>query len=214
MEHDITAVCISRQVEPWNIPEVPFVCFVDNWKPFGHEKSRDRVNYLAERRNQAVARALSLFPSTQHILMIDSYYVNQPDPVRVLLNEYDGNCILGGAVWFLDKTRVNPRIRFWDSWTTPELANLEYLPQMAGKVSVKAVGACYLYPKGAWQKIGYGVPNDLHGCEHNYLCEMSGFGVYLTLKVKLWRSAVVYGWPKRIRQTIHLGRLRRNTNYP
>jgi hypothetical protein len=172
--------------------------------------SRDRIAYLAERRNLAVARALSLYPSTRHILMIDSYYLGQTDQIRILLNEYDGESILGGAVWFLDKTKLLPRIRFWDTWTTPELKELEFPPKSSGKVAVKAVGACYLYPKEVWQRFGYGVPEDLHGCEHNYLCEMSGLEIYLSLNASLWRPPLVYPWPKRIRQTIHLGRVQRN----
>jgi hypothetical protein len=141
--------------------------------------------------------------------MIDSYYVNQTNQVKILLDEYDCTSILGGAVWFLDKTRLTPRIRFWDTWTTPELKDIEYPPRISGKMAVKAVGACYLYPKRIWQQVGYGVPEDLHGCEHNYLCEMSGLEVNLTLDANLWRPPLVYSWPKRIRQSIHLGRLHR-----
>jgi hypothetical protein len=143
--------------------------------------------------------------------MIDSYYVNQSDQVRILLAEYNGKNILGGGVWVLDKTRLSPRIRFWDTWTTPELAKMKYIPQMTGRVSVRAVGACYLYPRNIWEKIGYGVPEDLHGCEHNYLCEMSRLGVYLSLDVSLWRKPLVYSWPKRVRQTLNLGRMQRKT---
>jgi hypothetical protein len=212
MENDITAVCISRQTESWQIPEIPFLCFVDNWLPFGRQKSMDRVAYLAERRNLAVARALSLYPSTRHVLMIDSYYLDQPGQVRILLSEYDGRSILGGAVWFLDKTKLIPRVRFWDSWTTPELKEIEFPPKMKGKVPVRSVGSCYLYPKGIWEQVGYGVPEDLHGCEHNYLCERSGLEVYLTLDANFWRQPLVYSWPKRIRQTIHVGRLRRTSS--
>jgi len=145
--------------------------------------------------------------------MIDSYYVNQLDQVKTLLQEYNGKIILGGGIWVLDKTRLNPRIRFWDTWTTPELAKVKYAPQMTGKVPVRAVGACYLYPRYIWERVGYGVPEDLHGCEHNYLCERSGMNVYLSLDVKLWRQPLVYSWPKRVRQTLNLGRLQRRTTF-
>jgi hypothetical protein len=153
--------------------------------------------------------ALKAFPDTEYILMIDSYYLNQLDQVRILLREYDGKGILGGGIWVLDKTRLSPRVRFWDTWTTPELTNMKYISHMTGRVPVRAVGACYLYPRRIWEKVGYGIPEDLHGCEHNYLCERSGSEVYLSLGVRLWRRPVVYSWPKRLRQTLHLGRIRR-----
>src|SRR5712692_1185323 len=132
MPRNVTAVCISRQTETWDYPELPFLCFTEDWKPFGHEKSKDRIAYLAERRNKAVAKALSIFPSTQHILMIDSYYVHQSEQIRKLVEEYFElssrpvfrNCIVGASTWIHDSTRMKPRNRFYDNWTTPEGLNL------------------------------------------------------------------------------------------
>src|SRR5439155_1247755 len=127
----IGAVCISRNQETWEIKGLPFYNYTKGWKPFQHEQTAERVAYLAERRNTAVAKALDLFPETQHILMIDSYYL----------------------------------------------------------------------------------PEDLHGCEHNWLCERSGLPVYLSLSRRLSRGPVQYPWLKRIRVSLHLRRLLRGKDW-
>jgi hypothetical protein len=216
MRENITAVCISRQKESWGIHELPFLCFTENWKSFGHEKSKDRIAYLAERRNGAVGKALSVFPSTQHVMMIDSYYVHQDQQIRKLVEEYFElsstsrlqNCIVGASTWILDKTKVRSRDRFYDYWTTPEGLSLNWrkVRQQGGTTQVRAVGGCYLYPRFVWERTSYGVPDDLHGCEHNWLCEKSSLPVLLSLNVTLWREPIVYSWPKRIRSSLHLGR--------
>jgi hypothetical protein len=221
---NVTAVCISRQTETWEDPELPFLCFTEDWKPFGHEKSKDRVAYLAERRNKAVAKALSTFPSTQHILMIDSYYVHQSESIRRLVEEYSEvssrpkfqNCIVGAGTWIVDKTRMKTRTRFYDNWTTPEGIGLDWnkARQQGGSIQVRAVGGCYLYPRFVWERTPYGVPDDLHGCEHNWLCENSSLPVLLTLNVTFWREPVVYSWPKRFRSSLHLGRFFERSDKP
>lgn len=175
--------------------------------------------YLAERRNAAVRGALELYPNSDHILMIDSYYLRQANQIATLLEEYD-HCegILGASTWIVDKTRVIPRIRFFDSWTTPEAANLKLASvgrehnsrsvpgdPRTSWLRVGAVGACYVYPRRIWEKYQYGVP-DTDGCEHNFLCQHSGAPVWLSLNSKLWHEPSVYSWPKRIRCSLHLGR--------
>src|SRR6266849_11169683 len=120
----ISAVCISRNTEGWSIQGFPLYNYTEGWKPFQHEQTRDRVVYLAERRNAAVARALSLFPQTEHILMIDSYYLHQKPQITGLIENYvkmiqsdhPSGCILGASTWILDKTKVRSRIRFYDGW--------------------------------------------------------------------------------------------------
>jgi hypothetical protein len=212
MQENLTAVCISRQQEDWKIDTIPFYCYTEDWKPFGREKTRERVEYLATRRNEAVKAALARFPETNHILMIDSYYVRQPNPVRILIEEYDGRSILGATTWVLDKTRIISRNRFWDNWTTPELAREVFNPYARGRIRVRAAGGCYVYPRKTWELFGYGVPEDLHGCEHNYLCERSGLPVFVTMNARLWRQPIIYPWAKRIRRTIHAGRILRTSS--
>jgi hypothetical protein len=220
MRETVTAVCISRRPETWGIPEIPFLCFTENWKPFGHEKSKARVSYLAERRNKAVAEALSIFHSTKHILMIDSYYVRQIQQVKKLVDEYFQlsskpeykNCIVGASTWILDKTKIPSKERFYDNWTTPEGLKLSWkeTKEQGGLTGVRAVGGCYMYPRFVWEQTSYGVPDDLHGCEHNWLCERSTLPVLLSLNVTLWREPITYSWQKRFRSSLHLGRFFRN----
>jgi hypothetical protein len=214
---NISAVCISRNPEPFSIRDMPYHNYTGGWKPFGHEISKERVSYLAERRNIAVAETLALFPETRHVLMIDSYYLKQEEQVRKLVEEYaemisaspQRGCIVGASSWIFDKTRIRPLYRFYDGWTTPEgmSLRLDEVERSGGTIRVKAVGGCYLYPRWVWEKIHYGVPDDLHGCEHNWLCERSGLPVILSLNERLWRQPVIYSMRKRIRMSLHLGRL-------
>ncbi len=199
----VTAVCISRTPETWDIKEVPFHNYTEGWKPFQHEQTTARVAYLAERRDSAVAQALDIFPETQHILMIDSYYLHQDEQIRGLIQDYaemtiskhPGGCILGASTWFYDLRRVRPKYRFYDGWTTN-----------GGVIKVKSVGSCYVFPKWVWEKYRFGVLEDLHGCEHNWLCEHSGLPVYMSLDRRLSRGPVRYPWVKRIRVSLHLRR--------
>ena len=73
----ISAVCISRNPEGLSIPSLPYHNYTEGWKPYEHEKTKERVSYLAERRNRAVGETLALLPETKHVLMIDSYYLQQ-----------------------------------------------------------------------------------------------------------------------------------------
>jgi hypothetical protein len=213
----ITAICISRTPETFDLQSLPFYNYTAGWKPFQHERIKERVAYLAERRNAAVALALSEFPRTDHILMIDSYYLHQDRQInglideysKMTLSEYPEGCILGASTWILDKTRVRSRLRFYDWWTTPEASSLKLseVERIGGTISAKAVGGCYLYPRWVWERIRYDVPDDLHGCEHNWLCEHSGLPVFLSLTERLWRDPIVYSLSKRVRMSLHLRRL-------
>lgn len=211
--NNTVAVCISWKPETWSIPEVPFHSRVSDGRPYPRVKTTERVAHLANRRNEALEEALSLYPHTQHVLMVDSYYLSQTREIRKLLSQYSrlstsSECIVGASTWFQDRTRIVPRIRFWDSWITPEAGHVR-LPEKdtrAGLMRVRAVGACYVFPRGVWEAHPYSVPTN--GGEHTSLCERSGLPVWLSLNVQLWRAPVVYPWPKRIRQTLHLGRMR------
>ncbi len=220
IRRNITAICVSEKPEPWLIPSVPYYNHTEGWKPFKRDKSKERVTYLAERRNSAAEGALKLHPNTEHIFMVDSYYLGQVEQLRRLLEEYDScDGILGASTWIIDKTRIRTRVRFFDSWTTPEAANLtpsavggereaDNSPRNSlptGWLSVRAVGACYLYPRHVWEQNRYGLP-ETDGCEHNFLCERSGLPVWLSFNTRLWRDPIVYSWPKRIRCSLHLGR--------
>jgi len=213
----ISAVCISRNQETWDLQSIPFYNYTEGWRPFEHEKTIERVAYLAERRNNAITKALSILPETKHVLMIDSYYLQQKEQVSKLIDEYSEltlttyqtGCILGASTWIHDETRIRSKNRFYDYWTTPEgiRLKLDEVEKKGGMIEVKAVGGCYLYPRWVWERTRYGVSEDLHGCEHNWLCERSSIPVFLTLNERLWRKPATYQWSKRIRMSAHLGRL-------
>jgi len=199
----ISAVCISRYPEDLSIPGLPYHNYTEGWKPYEHEKTKERVSYLAERRNRAVAETLALLPETKHVLMVDSYYLQQGEQIRKLITEYIEMSLL------TYRTGCILEYRFYDSWTTPEGVNLRLkeVERDGGLLSVKAVGGCYLFPVSVWQKIRYDVPEDLHGCEHNWLCEHSGLPVFLSLNERMWREPITYPRGKRVRMSLHLSRL-------
>src|SRR6266571_4360469 len=78
MKENIVAVCISGKQEAWGIPEIPFYCHAEGFKEFPHYppvKTRERIQYLAMRRNMAHKQALERNPHAEHFLSIDSYYL-------------------------------------------------------------------------------------------------------------------------------------------
>ncbi len=210
--NNVVAVCISWKHEIWSVPDVPFHCHVSDGKAFPRVKSKERVAHLANLRNRALSEALSSYPGAQHVLMIDSYYLAQTEQIKKLLLEYASGSpseerIVGASTWFQDRTRIRPRIRFWDNWITPEAANLKLpIRENPGWIRVRAVGACYVFPRRIREERHYNVPDE--GGEHVYLCVESGLPVWLSLNVRLWRDPVVYTRRKRLRHSLHLGRLR------
>ena len=222
MKQNIVAVCISGKQEPWSISEIPFYCHTEGFKEFPHYppvKTRERIQYLAMRRNTANKQALELSPKAEHFLSIDSYYLAQVDEIRHLLKEYsdfDAECILGATNWFPDHSRVPLKLRYWDTWATPEMKDRKYdyyprhegLPE--GWENVRGCGGFTLYPRWVWERRGYGVPEPFPdaGNEVNYLCQCPGILSYVTLNVKALRETpkeiVNRSMINRVRTTIKL----------
>ncbi len=225
----LVAVTISSKQENWQIADIPFFCYTRGWEPFTRFRneqgkqtlniSRERIDYLARRRNRAVELALQQNPEATDIIMIDSYYLQQLTQIRQLVADYErcnSPLILGATTWFVDKTRIIPKTRFYDSWTTIEarFTPVDYLPvldplvgqfatPMPNLMPVRSVGACYIFPREIWDKgVRYGVFNDLHGCEHNYLCESGRLSVYLDFNARLWREPLSYPLRKRLRMSL------------
>jgi len=202
IKRNITAVCISRKEENWQVPEVPFYCHTEGYIDFPHYpplKTRDRILYLAARRNDAHKRALELHPETEHFASIDSYYAKYPQAIRGLIGEYrsfSDDCILGVSNWYWDHSKIPMKVRYWDTWATPEMKNRRYnyypvhegLPK--GWERVGACGGFAIYPRWVWEKRGYGIPEPFPeaGNEVNYLCQCPGIKSYLTLNVKVFRE--------------------------
>ncbi len=207
---NVVSVCISRDYLDSPLPN--FFCYTAGYKPFGRSKTKERVEYLAARRNAAVEAALKRFPDAEHILMVDSYYVFQLAAIKRLLDDYvrTRKLILGASTWWVDKTRITPRIRFYDIWTTRGQER-KAGNRARGIAEVNAVGACYVFPRSFWAARRYGIPHDWtpdYGCEHNFLCE--GQSCFLDYDAKLYREPIIYSMSKRIRCS--LGSLRRRLN--
>jgi hypothetical protein len=202
MKTNITAVCISGKEESWHVNETPFYCYAMGFKDFPHYppvKTRERVEYLSTRRNDAHRKALELIPDTQHFLSIDSYYLDQVAEVRSLLKEYQAftaDCVLGATNWFLDCSKIPSKIRYWDTWATPEMKKKSYnyyprnegLPE--GWEKVRGCGGFAIYPRWLWEQRGYGVPEPFPeaGNEVNYLCNFPGIPSYVTFNVRAHRA--------------------------
>ncbi len=217
MKQNIIAVCISGKQEAWGIPEIPFYCHAEGFKEFPHYpamKTRERIQYLAVRRNMAHKQALELNPNAEHFLSIDSYYLTRINEIWHLLKEYadyNGECILGATNWFADYSRVPLKLRYWDTWATPEMKDKKYdyyprhegLPQ--GWEKVRGCGGFTVYPRWVWERQGYGVPEPFPeaGNEVNYLCLCPGIPSYVTLNVKALRET-----PKEIVNRSMINRVR------
>jgi hypothetical protein len=205
MKANITAVCISGNEEAWNITEIPFYCHTAGFKAFPHYppvKTRERVQYLSTRRNAANKRALEINPETEHFLSIDTYYLNQVAEIRKLVREYnayDSDCVLGATNWFLDRSKIPSRVRYWDSWATPEMLgkSYNYFPKNRGVPEgwerVRGCGGFTLYPRWLWEQQGYGIPEPFPdaGNEVNYLCHYPGIPSFVTFNVKALRETPV-----------------------
>jgi hypothetical protein len=222
MKTNITAVCISGNQETWSVAEIPFYCHTEDFKEFPHYppvKTRERVQYLAIRRNEANRRALELKPNTEHFLTVDSYYLNQPDAIRKLVKEYSvysSDCVLGATNWFHDYSRIPSRVRYWDTWATPEMKQKPYnyyprnenLPN--GWEKVRGCGGFTVYPRWLWEKRGYGIPEPFPdaGNEVNYLCNYPGIPVYVSFNVRAHRETpeelLNRSFMKRLRTTLAL----------
>jgi hypothetical protein len=222
MKQNISAVCISGKEERWNIDGVPFYCHTEGYREFPHYppvKTRERVQYLSSRRNAANQRLLEFHPNTEHFLSIDSYYLDQVDKVRQLIAEYSAyvaDCILGATNWFLDCSKYPSRVRYWDTWATPEMKGKPYnyypaheqIPK--GWERVAGCGGFTLYPRWLWEKRGYGIPEPFPnaGNEVNYLCNYPGIPTYVSFNVKAHRETprelLERSFARRLRTTVGL----------
>ena len=174
---------------------------------------------MSGRRNAANRRLLELHPDTEHFLSIDSYYLDQVDNIRQMIAEYSvyvADCILGATNWFLDCSKYPSRVRYWDTWATPEMRGktFDYYPMHKqiprGWEPVGGCGGFTLYPRWLWEKRGYGIPEPFPdaGNEVNYLCNYPGIPAYVTFNVKAHRETpeelLNRSFARRLRTTIGL----------
>ena len=78
--------------------DVPFYWHTENWRDIDREGGnlREKLQYRADRRNEAVSTALERNPDTTDIIMIDSFYLGQPE-LGYLVERYER--LENGSAW-------------------------------------------------------------------------------------------------------------------
>lgn len=195
---------MSSKPEPpldWNIPHY----VLSEPSPFFTQlKTRERVGYLADKQTRAISDALARFSETSHILWCDSYYLSQKQALMTLINNYGkGDKIVGGAVLCRYRLNFPTKIRYYDTWCTPEYTTITKRPPYHGHHLVSGVGAVYLFPRSTFEKVGYGIPEPFpeSGCHHNFLCRESGLPIFIDWDAVFWRT-LSFPLPKRIKRSI------------
>ena len=190
------AVTVSKKQEFFNLG-IPFFCFAEESKFDRYKDQRAETYYLCEKRNKAMALALGKYPSATHVLSLDSYYVRQTDALTELIRMYeeidDDNIILGGPIWYYRLNRLfDNRTKFYDSWGSPELANIHlkdtrHYPQI---VQVPSIGNCVIFPVWVWRKYSFVTPEPFPhlGSCYTRLCKISGLPVLMNMKATLIRD--------------------------
>ncbi len=104
------AVTISRKQETLSL-QIPFFCYTEKSTFDRYRDQREETDYVCEKRNRAMTKALEKYPSATHVLSLDSYYLNQASALRELPKDTKhfpqivqvpslGNCVVFPAwVW-------------------------------------------------------------------------------------------------------------------
>lgn len=149
-------VTIAQTPHNRPFPDKWFYCNTQGWKPIlGHDRRRERIEYITDRYNHAVDMALQRYPAS-HVVICDSYYLYQTGLERLLANydPYRLRCgVVGASIWYRDKTGLRSRIHYYDTMSVRELENRTWkntrsLP--TGLQSVSAVGGCWIFPSSLW----------------------------------------------------------------
>jgi len=195
MNRKYLVATISTKQEQWPIPDIPFYCHIGPRQYYPHSENRQRVEFLTEQRNQAMDKALKLYPKTTHIVNIESNYLAQKKAIRRLIARYDeldANIILGASTWAKMERGILPYYQFYDGWATPEMYYYRYKYRSPkGLVQTSSVGSCLIFPVEIWEKHRFGVPEPFprSGIYYNWLCEKSSLPVLLDLDIKFYRDA-------------------------
>jgi hypothetical protein len=207
----LTSVCISEKREEFSL-SVPFYCHVEGYKPIqGHDNlDRERLEYLTERYNRAIEKALHLHAETDHLLVIDSYYLRYTSEVAKLIDDYTPGTILGASIWFWYRHQILPVIRYYDTLSVREFRDWKWrwhsekdLP--TGIVRVSGVGGCWILPRRTWEQTGgFFIPEDEPQAGGSRCLVTSNLKILLDCNVRLWRAKdtnpdiQAYSWSKRV----------------
>lgn len=189
----ITAVCISKEKQSLPL-DLPFISYTENYQPItSRGNEMNRITYLTDRYNKAIRRALDSHPETEHVLVVDHYYLPFPRQVQQLIHDYKelDKAILGASIWYWARKRIRPWIAYYDTLSVPEFHgkrwwNLRNLPN--GIIPVTAVGACWIFPRRVWERTdGFTIPSPPQAGSSRCL-DTTGYRVLLDCKSRLWRT--------------------------
>ncbi len=190
----ITAVCISKEKQSLHM-DIPFVSYTEDYQPLTNRDTKDlsRIAYLTSRYNSAIRRVLSSFPETQHILIVDHYYLQYTTQIQRLINDYKElkEVTLGASIWYWARLRIRPWIAYYDTTSAPEFLgkkwwNPQSLPK--GIVPVSGIGACWILPRELWERTrGFTIPSPPQAGSTRGL-DTTGYKVLLDCDSRLWRT--------------------------
>ena len=187
-----------------------FYKHTDNWVDIDTQAHslREKLQYRADRRNEAVKITLEKWPETTDLMMLDSFYIGETRALIELIETYrklESPACLGPAIWARLRTTISQvfhsETRFYDAWATPELrwcpygwrpekdvlTSQEIMP-VKGFYKVSSIGGCYLFPRSIWDKgTRFSVPEDLHGCEHNGFHASHNLPKYIDFNTEMFR---------------------------
>ena len=116
----------------------------------------ERVNFLADQRNQATQKALELYPDATHILNVESYYAGQYEPLAQLIRDYEAlgipEAIMGASTWAVIESETGASIIYYDKWATPEWKTLPSHDRASGIRSASSVGSVFIFPVSVWKR--------------------------------------------------------------
>lgn len=215
------AVTITKQPEQWLIPGIPFHCHTEGYKEIVYRDKGDsaRLSYLTTRYNRAVRKALEDYPKTDHVLVVDSYYLSFIAEIQGLIATYGrlDKSILGASIWFWNRSHLRPYIQYYDTLSVREMRDkkwysLDELPRGLSKVS--GVGACFVFPRSVWERSGgFFIPDQEPQAGGSRGLETDGYDILLDCDERLWRTPSnnpgIPNYPLLKRARVSLGEFRR-----
>jgi hypothetical protein len=190
----MTAVCISKERQSFSLP-IPFVSYTANYRPITHRDNNDmaRITYMTDRYNAAVKVAIETNPNTEHVLLIDHYYLPFFRQLQILIDDYCRleNVILGASIWYWARRRIRPWIAYYDTLSVPEFQGKKWwntgsLP--TGIIPVTGVGGCWIFPRQVWAKTGgFGIPTPPQAGGSRGM-NTAGYRTLLDCNCLLWRT--------------------------
>jgi len=186
------ALCLSTKDEQWLLDDIPFYCLSEPTH-FLRSKSKERIDFLANKWNQCHELGLRLFRGASHIINVGSYYLPQTVALRQLIKRYDElDCemILAGNVWGRMQDRLLPYKTTYDTWGYPDLAGITWrLRKPTGLIQVNSVAMPCIYPVEAWREHPFHNPENMNeGIWYNQFCLESNLPVLVDASIAFYRS--------------------------